>query len=124
MSGFLPDLASWALRSTGTNSNEESTTNGDGPSPALTEQEIRARRLARIMGQTNATPDTPSAMQVDTPSTPAEHSDPPTAMDVEDDRKPAAKVLPTTTTSEKKQPSQSGDQQPQPKKPKKTNVSS
>lgn len=119
MSGFLPDLASWALRSTGTNSNEESTTNGDGPSPALTEQEIRARRLARIMGQTNATPDTPSAMQVDTPSTPAEHSDPPTAMDVEDDRKPAAKVLPTTTTSEKKQPSQSGDQQPQPKKPKK-----
>ena len=67
MSGFLPDLANWALRSTGTNSNEENTTNGEVPSPALTEQEIRARRLARILGQTNTTPDTTSSMQVDTP---------------------------------------------------------
>ena len=51
MSGFLPDLASWALRGgAGNNEEEGSSSNNDsgGPRPQLTEDEIRARRLARI----------------------------------------------------------------------------
>ena len=119
MSGFLPDLAGWALRATGTNGNEETPTIGEGPSPELTEEEIRARRLARIMGQTNPTSDNPSTVQVDAPPTPNEAPDPPTPMDVDEDRKPAAKILPPAIASDKKQPSQSGEQHPQPKKPKK-----
>jgi ubiquitin conjugation factor E4 B len=60
MSGFLPDLASWALgggAGSGTNrQNDDENNTGDGnengtsvaPEPATTEAEMRARRLARM----------------------------------------------------------------------------
>lgn len=64
MSGFLPDLASWALGGGAGNSNnnrqndEQGNTGGGGnddgaataaaPEPAMTEAEMRARRLARM----------------------------------------------------------------------------
>jgi Ubiquitin elongating factor core len=63
MSGFLPDLASWALRGgagngdgdgNGEDNNDDPNNNGNNnsnnapPEPAVTEEEIRARRLARM----------------------------------------------------------------------------
>lgn len=54
MSGFLPDLASWALRGgagnngTGGNNEQEVNNASSSPRPTLTEDEIRARRLARM----------------------------------------------------------------------------
>jgi len=63
MSGFLPDLAAWALRGGAGNNNDDNNTNNNGNNnsnndsgePPLTEQEIRARRLARMEAQSRAT---------------------------------------------------------------------
>ena len=72
MSGFLPDLASWALGSQGNNNdddendknkNEETNTDNASDNQTLTKDEIRARRLGRLMNNvqiensTNADPD-------------------------------------------------------------------
>jgi len=61
MSGFLPDLANWALRggaggddADDNNGDDNNNTNGDGegttpaPEPAITEADMRARRVARM----------------------------------------------------------------------------
>ena len=56
MSGFLPDLASWALRGGANNNNDADDSNSNSnsnqgpavPAAALTEDEMRARRLARM----------------------------------------------------------------------------
>ena len=53
MSGFLPDLANWALRG---GAGEDASDNGNGgdegaspaPEPAITEYDMRARRMARM----------------------------------------------------------------------------
>ena len=97
MSGFLPDLASWALRggaaaadgADGAGDDDEDNANVEAATTTtqgeqLTEHEIRARRLARMMGEQPAA----STMEVDIPK------DEPTPMEVdEQDRKPAA-ILP------------------------------
>ena len=73
MSGFLPDLASWALRggagNTGNNEQEANNTSSS-PRPTLTEDEIRARRLARMtaleeQAERMQTDDNDDKMQVD-----------------------------------------------------------
>ena len=52
MSGFLPDLASWALRggagNAGNTENSNDAENSADPGPALSEADVRARRLARM----------------------------------------------------------------------------
>lgn len=57
MSGFLPDLANWALRGGADNNNNNNNNNEDGEEqayavidagPALTPEEMRAQRLARM----------------------------------------------------------------------------
>lgn len=122
MSGFLPDLASWALRGTSGGGDDENNPNGETtatPSgPELSEQEIRARRLARILGSTSAemhgeTPATTSS-STHTMSNDKDLSVQPMPMDVDEDRKPAAKSSPSlsapmsvaTKTIDKKQPAQ------------------
>jgi hypothetical protein len=62
MSGFLPDLASWALgggagsnnndNNNNNNNNTTSSTSGEAP---LTEQEVRTRRLARMEAMSRST---------------------------------------------------------------------
>lgn len=106
MSGYLPDLANWALSGGGGNRNEPganesgeqaSTTStptaNDANGPSLTDDEIRAKRLARMMGNTT------------TPTTTTPKSDGgdgntdggvPTPMDVENPNAAAA----TTKTTE------------------------
>jgi hypothetical protein len=84
MSGFLPDLASWALRggagnSTGDNNNDNdegqtpgSQLDADGL-PVLTPEQVRAQRLARIQQLQASTVSTsnnnnqPEPMQIDSP---------------------------------------------------------
>lgn len=87
MSGYLPDIASWALRG-GAGSNQDEGEDGNQQESSadqgnpLTEEEMRARRLARIAGLQQPT----EPMDVD--STPkVEQMD----VDEEDDRKPPAK---------------------------------
>jgi Ubiquitin elongating factor core len=131
MSGFLPDLASWALRGTGGGGggNEENTTNEETTTPGseLTEQEIRARRLARILGSTSTELHAETPVTASPPAA-ANEEDQSVPMDVDDDRKPAAKPPPppppsthTVATVDKKQPAQlaGAQQQSQSKKPKK-----
>lgn len=71
MSGFLPDLASWALRGGAGNDPNEDGTNNNGsstaapPEPALTEDEMRARRLARMMAAAPNVELDPEPMQTD-----------------------------------------------------------
>ncbi len=55
MSGFIPDLASWALRGGAGSGNDNNNNNNDNNNtstspagPPLSEQEVRARRLARM----------------------------------------------------------------------------
>ncbi|KAL3935323.1 MAG: hypothetical protein SGBAC_009136 [Bacillariaceae sp.] len=85
MSGLIPDLASWALRG-GVGNNEADDGNGDGngdgndnanedtynsnpPAVALTEQEMRERRLARMAGNASAAaPEGATPMDIDTAS--------------------------------------------------------
>jgi len=78
MSGFLPDLANWALRG-GAGEDGEDENNNDGedevaappPEPAISETDMRARRLARMQQQQQQQQD-PQPMDVDTkPSPPA-----------------------------------------------------
>lgn len=115
MSGFLPGIASWALGGGAgdddeENNNEESTssTTNDNTTPTMTEDEIRAQRLARFATTTTPTieKDTDdNKMDVDSPSqveskvkttTVAVDSTDNTSMEIddeddEDDKKPAAK---------------------------------
>lgn len=81
MSGFLPDLANWALRggagdNEGDNaaaSNEEtSTADVAPPEPAITEADMRARRLARMeaMQRQQQQQQDPQPMEVDTDPAP------------------------------------------------------
>eukprot|EP00536_Pseudo-nitzschia_multiseries_P004273 jgi/Psemu1/318386/estExt_fgenesh1_pm.C_700013 len=99
MSGFLPDLANWALGGgAGDNAgNNESSNNSGGdegtsaaaPEPAVTEAEMRARRVARMEAmqrkqqeqqqQQQQQQKDPQHMKVDTPPSPASDPSPPTA---------------------------------------------
>ena len=87
MSGYLPDLANWALRGGAGNNeeNEGSNTTSDEqpevPAQQLSEQEMRARRLASLarLETVAAQQQEPEAMDVDPPSSAAPVS---TAMDV------------------------------------------
>jgi Ubiquitin elongating factor core len=94
MSGFIPDLASWALRGSNSEGNGDVNQSNSDPSPELTEQEIRARRLAKLAtGNTT----TSSPMQIDQSDVKSPTlSD---SMQVDEDRKPAAKVLSGNKTS-------------------------
>lgn len=75
MSGFLPDLASWALRGGAgndeNNDQQEGNATSSSPRPSLTEDEIRARRLARMaaldqQAEPMQTDDTDDKIQLDT----------------------------------------------------------
>jgi hypothetical protein len=101
MSGFLPDLASWALRG-GANNNDDADNNNNTndnnegppvPTAALTEDEVRARRLRRMEAmmarqEEQATANEPQPMDVEEPA--SVKKDPPSA---------AAARMETTTTS-------------------------
>jgi ribosomal 50S subunit-associated protein YjgA (DUF615 family) len=107
MSGFLPDLASWALgggagnQSTTPTANNSGGGGGGGGEPPLTEHEVRARRLARMealsatnnntsnnntSNNTSNSADEPQAMQVDDIS-PTAASSTPQSMDISPPRK-------------------------------------
>lgn len=119
MSGFLPDIASWALRgaagSGGDENGDEEPNNGAGDEPeaqTLTDGEIRARRLARISGgmpEPQEDANNPANM--------------PVPMEVEEDRKPAAKTITSKEALEvpkqstPKPPSPAPEPSPKKKKP-------
>lgn len=106
--GFLPDLASWALgggaggnpSNAGENTNNPSAgDNGDVSGTAnmntsdeapLTEQEIRARRLARMEAMMSASTATPQPMEVDTTAAT-------TSMEISPPRKSKTTGSPSTT---------------------------
>eukprot|EP00978_Attheya_sp_CCMP212_P044667 scaffold317964_cov58-Attheya_sp.AAC.1 len=103
MSGLLPDLASWALRGGAANNNEEGEEQASASASALssqqlTEDEIRAKRLARmtaLSGASSKTDEDDDKMDIDTPDDGG-----PTKMMVEptqEAKKPAA-VQSTTAT--------------------------
>ncbi len=82
MSGFLPDLANWALRGGAGEDGEDSNNNNNGgdqgeapppPEPAITEADMRARRLARMeaMQRRQEQQQDPQPMEVDTKPPPA-----------------------------------------------------
>jgi len=107
MSGLIPDLASWALRGGAGNNEEDDNNNGNddnnndsnnppAPAPALTEQEMRERRLARMAG--NASPAAPTAGGT-------------TPMDIDDDPSPASNSATAAAVTTKQQPT------PEKKKP-------
>jgi ubiquitin conjugation factor E4 B len=94
MSGFLPDLASWALRggaNTGNEEGGEEAAQADAEAvdtgPALTPEEMRAQRLARMdslqqqaqeqAAQAEAEAQSTDPMDVDPPVVPAAKPDPP-----------------------------------------------
>lgn len=90
MSGFLPDIANWALRGAGDgaeNNDEDSGETTEQPTAdtnPLTEQEMRARRLARMSGGP-----APVSTMEGVEATAAKEQNEPTPMEVEDS-KPAA----------------------------------
>lgn len=88
MSGFLPDLANWALRGgAGEDGSDNENNNGGGeapapapePEPAITEADMRARRLARMEAMQRRQQELvqqqqqqdPQPMEVDTKPSPA-----------------------------------------------------
>mmetsp|Transcript_15406 Transcript_15406/g.42707 ORF Transcript_15406/g.42707 Transcript_15406/m.42707 type:complete len:1141 (+) Transcript_15406:200-3622(+) len=82
MSGFLPDLANWAL---GGGAGDENNSDGGeevsdaaaAPEPAITESDMRARRLARMEAmQRKQQQQDPQPMEVDTTPSPAPVEDP------------------------------------------------
>jgi hypothetical protein len=108
MSGFLPDIANWALRGAagadGANENEEggettSTEQATPDSNPLTEAEMRARRLARMTGGAPA-PASATMEGVETTKQTAENNNEPTPMEevvVEEESKPAAAAIKSPT---------------------------
>jgi hypothetical protein len=80
MSGFLSDVASWALRGSGNaNGEEEEEGSPAEPMEQLTAEEMRAQRLARIT-QLQSSSSSTEAMEVDSPkqaATPAPAPTPP-----------------------------------------------
>jgi hypothetical protein len=145
MSGFLPDLANWALRG-GAGGGEDSNNNNDAennnnnnqepsaPAPALTEDDMRARRLARMEAMmarqqeqaaaaAAAAANEPQPMEVDAPASvkkepPASSAAPMETQTSSPPRKKAAPSPPRQTP----QPSNSQQQQ-QKKKAKETHAS-
>lgn len=115
MSGLIPDLASWALRGGAGNeeeNNNNNNENNDGnttneesntpPAPALTEQEMRERRLARMAdNSTSAAAGAPTPMDIDPPTTKTSTSVKPAATT------PERKLTPIKKTPEKKPPAES-----------------
>jgi hypothetical protein len=77
MSGLIPDLASWALRGGAGNEDDnendgQNDNNSDAPTgPPLTEQEMRARRLARMEAMMSNQSADGDAMDVDSSSSAA-----------------------------------------------------
>ncbi len=86
MSGFLPDLANWALRGGAGEEGSENENNNGGdeaqapaPEPAITEADMRARRLARMEAMQRRQQELmqqqqqqdPQPMEVDTKPSPA-----------------------------------------------------
>jgi len=93
MSGFLPDLADWALGNS--NSNNESNENGeseDAPQPAITEADMRVRRLARMESIQNKSEEQQEQQQ----EKQAVIHDP-QPMEVDADTSPASKIVSTAT---------------------------
>jgi ubiquitin conjugation factor E4 B len=122
MSGFLPDLASWALRggagnNNNDNNNEEDANNNDGGTPPqaeqLTEQEVRARRLARMeamMAQQQEQVAAGDAMEVDIPTTNAASAT--TPMDISTSSSPPRKKPTSNTTTNNKKSFSAPTKQP------------
>jgi hypothetical protein len=98
MSGFLPDLANWALRggagdNADNNNNGENEGEGEGaavaaPEPAITEADMRERRLARM-----------EAMQKRQQEAQAQAQQDPQPMEVDTDTKSASTTTAATTTT-------------------------
>ena len=106
MSGFLPDIASWALRGgAGDDGADENNDNGDGgdqggasaPEPAISEADMRARRLARMEAiqqkQQQEQQQDPQPMEVETSPSPSVKSPaaPTLPMDTEEGSRPVTK---------------------------------
>ena len=106
MSGFLPDIASWALRGgAGDDGADENNDNGDGgdqggasaPEPAISEADMRARRLARMEAiqqkQQQEQQQDPQPMEVEKSPSPSVTSPaaPTLPMDTEEGSRPVTK---------------------------------
>jgi Ubiquitin elongating factor core len=101
--GFLPDLASWALRGGGASSRNNSneggeTPNGEAP-PPMTAEELREQRLARMQQQMAAAAPVPASNEEDA-STPMDIDETPLKGVPEDKRDiPPPKVAAATVGS-------------------------
>mmetsp|Transcript_39581 Transcript_39581/g.83197 ORF Transcript_39581/g.83197 Transcript_39581/m.83197 type:complete len:1166 (-) Transcript_39581:47-3544(-) len=121
MSGFLPDIANWALGGgAGASSNDPNNDDGEGSNdnnnnnePAISEEEMRAKRMARLAAlekkestadasasaeSASGGEDAPSSMEVDKP--PSGGDAQPMEVDDEVTKKPAAAPAPKDVTME------------------------
>ncbi|KAL3916693.1 MAG: hypothetical protein SGILL_005062 [Bacillariaceae sp.] len=122
MSNLLPDLASWALGGGAGNANDDSNNNGDDgnnnnadnpppPEPAVTDEEMRARRLARMealqkqqQASAGKADDTSQPMEVEKTPSPKNAPSAATATPMETDSPRVAKKAKETHTSKTPSP--------------------
>lgn len=126
MSGFLPDLASWALgggaasgssADNSNNNNNANTNNGGSDASPLTEEEIRARRLARMEAMGSSSMSSSGLQPMDVDDAPSNITTPQAAATTA----AAAAVEEEATTPRKSSPKQSAtpsSESPQNKKKK------
>jgi hypothetical protein len=129
MSGLIPNLASWALRGGAGNEDDNENdgnndNNSDAPTgPPLTEQEMRARRLARMEAMMSSQSADGDAMDVDSSSPKKAASKSPKAaasMEGSSRSPPKKKIASPKTTPLAKQQQQQQEDQPQRKRKKDT----